>query len=334
MFRPTKIRHYVAFMQSREFSAEETLAGTGLSLGELKDPGLLVDFQHYQTVVANMIRLSGNQGIGLEVGSETEVTDFGIVGHAMICSATARDALQLWIRFSNALVGTLLALRLDEHADHGWTLSLSEVRPMGFLYNFGVEEILTMAVRLGGALTRRPLTPSRLELSYPAPAHEALYREHFGCEPHFNSRRTRIEFATPSLSTPLKGSDPEFNEICLRHCSQILRQISSDTPIVAQIRAQLLNRLNGIPSFDEIAHNLGVSPRSLRRHLQLEGHSFSTLLNQFRIDVAKEYVGESRMSTKEIAFALGFRDINAFRRAFKSWTGRTVHEFRDSPGNE
>jgi AraC-like DNA-binding protein len=63
--------------------------------------------------------------------------------------------------------------------------------------------------------------------------------------------------------------------------------------------------------------------------LHEEGHSFKTLLNEFRVDLAKEYLGTSRMTAKETAYLLGFKDSNAFRRAFKSWTGKTIHEFRE-----
>src|SRR5690606_189095 len=105
MFRPNKIRHYVAFMEARGFSPEAVLEGTGLRVTDLKNPGHLVDFTQYQTVVANMFRLTGNQGIGLEVGSECELTDFGIVGYGMMSAPTAREALHLWLRYSNTLVG-------------------------------------------------------------------------------------------------------------------------------------------------------------------------------------------------------------------------------------
>jgi hypothetical protein len=80
-----------------------------MTLAQLKNPSCLVDFEQHQAVVANMMRLTGNQGIGLDVGRESELTDFGIVGHAMMSSKTARDALGLWLRYSNALVGRSFA---------------------------------------------------------------------------------------------------------------------------------------------------------------------------------------------------------------------------------
>jgi AraC-like DNA-binding protein len=329
MFRPTKIRHYVAFMKSRGFGAAEVLAGSHIEPAQLHNPAHLIDFAAYQTVVANMIRLTGKQGIGLEVGKESELTDFGIVGHAMMSSKTGRDALQLWLRYSNALVGMLITLHLEEHEHGAWSLTISEMRPMGFLYNFGVEEILTIAIKIGEVQTRQPFAPAAIELSYPAPAHHALYMEYLGCVPRFNTGTTRVRFEAPDLEQPIRGSDEEFNAICLQHCSQILRQIAEDSPLVSRIRSLLLSRIKGLPSLQDLARELCMSDRTLRRRLQAEGHSYQNVINEFRMDLAKEYLGTSRMTPKETAYLLGFKDANAFRRAFKAWTGQTIHDFRE-----
>jgi AraC-like DNA-binding protein len=329
VFRPIKIRHYVAFMEARGFSADAVLENSHIDPQQLKHPACLVDFAQYQTVVANMIRLTDNQGIGLEVGNESELTDLGIVGHAMMSSKTARDALDLWLRYSNALVGMLITMRLEEYADGSWSLTLSQIRPTGFLYNFAVEELLVLAVRMGEALARTPFLPSAVELSYPAPTHHAQYAAYLRCEPRFNCRQTRIRFAAPSLSVPLKGADEEFNAICLQHCHQIFRKITTDSPLVSRIHSLVLGRVQGIPGLNELADELGMSPRSLRRHLSMEGHTYTQLINDFRADLAKEYLGASGLTAKETSYLLGFKDTNAFRRAFKSWTGRTIHEFRE-----
>jgi AraC-like DNA-binding protein len=329
VFRPHRIRQYLAFMERRGHRAEAVLAGSGLDAAQLRSPGCLVDFHHCQAVAANMIRLSGNQGIGFEVGAEAELTDFGIVGHAMMSSPNAREALGLWLRYSNALVGNLLRLEAGEEEDGSWSLTIQEARPLGFLYNFVVEETLTIGVRMAEALTKVPFVPSCVELTYPAPAHQDLYEAHLKCRPRFHCRHTRITFGT-GLDLALRGSDEEFHAICLRHCNQIMRQVVADSPLASRIRSVLLTQAKVPPSFEALADTLGMSPRSLRRHLREEGHSYSDLLNQFRCDLAKEYIGKSNLTAKEAAFLLGFRDTNAFRRAFKSWTGLTIHAFRDA----
>ena len=71
-----------------------------------------------------------------------------------------------------------------------------------------------------------------------------------------------------------------------------------------------------------------MSSRTLRRQLQNEGHSYQSLVRDFRADLAREFLLSTSMPAKEIAYLLGFDDVHSFRRAFKTWTGLTPGEFR------
>lgn len=329
MFRPIKIRQYVNYMAVRGHAPAAVLEGSGIPVDQLTSPSYLVEFTQYQTVVKNLIRLTGNQAIGFDIGRASELTDLGIVGHAMMSAKTARQALELWIGFSNSLVGMMSSLRLDEEPRGGWSLTITDKLPMGFTYNFAVEEILMIATRLGEALTKEPFMPTSLELSYPAPSHHDLYEKYLGCRPHFNNRRSRVVFSAPQLDVRVRGYDEEFNAICLQHCKQIMRQITSDSPVASRVRSLLLAKAHGIPHVDELAAELNMSSRTLRRHLQEEGMTYKGLVHTLRLDLAQQYLKISRLTVKETAFLLGFKDVNAFRRAFKVWTGHTIHEYLD-----
>jgi AraC-like DNA-binding protein len=331
VFRPTKIRHYVSYMQQVGYGSEAVLAGSGILAEDIATPTLLIDFAQYRTVVANMIALTGNQGLGLEVGADAEISDLGVVGHAIMSSETPRDALGLWLRYSNALVGQVIRLKVDEHSRGSWSLSIAEATPAGFLYNFCVEEFAMMAIRLGSHVTRLDVMPTRIELNYPEPKHSDRYRELFTCPIHFNAPSTRLLFDGISLSHKMRGYDPELNELCVRHCGNVLRQISLDIPLVARIRARLLAKTTAPPALGELATDLGLSERTLRRRLSQEGYSYLDLVRQFRKELAMEYLRVSRLTAKETAHLLGFKDTNAFRRAFRSWTGKTVHQYQDAP---
>src|SRR5690606_7589785 len=109
-------------------------ADSGVSAAQLQDPACLFDFTQYQTVVKNLIRLTGNQAIGFEIGRESELADFGVVGYAMMSSRTARDALGLWRSYSNSVAGMMMSLELDEFSDGRWALTISDQLPMGFVF--------------------------------------------------------------------------------------------------------------------------------------------------------------------------------------------------------
>lgn len=327
MLRPLKIRQYIAIMQAKGFAPELVLADTGIDPAHLADPALLVDLRQCQAVVSNMIRLTGDQGLGFEVGGYARLTDLGVVGHAIMSSRTLRQAVSLWMSYSNALVGVLSTLKLEEEPSGRWSLTISEVVPTGFLYNFSVEEVLMMIMKLGAVLVDEPIRPASLEFSYPAPAHQDLYFRHFRCPIRFSSWRTRVVIQQPELDRQFRSRDEEFNEICQQYCSRIARQIDSGGPVASRLRSMLLRSPGAVPALNAAAAQLGMSSRSLRRHLAEEGTSYQQLVSQFRCDLAREYLSVPNIPPKEVAYLLGFRDANAFRRAFKAWTGQTILEF-------
>lgn len=326
MLRPTKIRFYVNVMQSRGFAAEQVLEGSGLDGQQLADPNCLVNLSQCKTVVANMIRLTGDQGIGLEMGRQVQVSDFGIIVHAIMSAKTLRQAVGYWIQNSN-LSGTLIDIRVLDEAE-GWTVTFSEIEPLGFIFNFCVEETLVIGTRLAAVLSAQPVDIVGMLLSFPAPLHAPLYQEVFGCPIQFNAPRCSITIRSPHFDTPLPSKDEELNEVLRRQCSRVMRQIAGSSPVSSRLRGLLLGHSGPMPKLEDTAQRLGMSARTLRRHLQQEGTSYQTVVDNFRFDLAAEYLASDDLAAKEIGFLLGFRDTNAFRRAFKAWSGQTIQDYR------
>ena len=72
-----------------------------------------------------------------------------------------------------------------------------------------------------------------------------------------------------------------------------------------------------------------MSQRTLRRKLSIEGVSFSQLLNNLRLALAKQYLSGSAIAVTEIAYQLGYSSPSTFARAFKQQTEISPVEFRN-----
>jgi AraC-like DNA-binding protein len=70
-----------------------------------------------------------------------------------------------------------------------------------------------------------------------------------------------------------------------------------------------------------VATRLGMSQRTLARHLAEEGTNFSAMLTEIRRDLATRYLKDESLSISQIAWLLGFQDLGAFSHAFKRWNG-------------
>jgi AraC-like DNA-binding protein len=73
---------------------------------------------------------------------------------------------------------------------------------------------------------------------------------------------------------------------------------------------------------------LGMSPRTLQRHLAEEEKTFSRLLQSVRFRAAQQLLRDPAMPLNEIAMRLSYADSANFIRAFKRWTGVGPSEFR------
>jgi AraC-like DNA-binding protein len=80
----------------------------------------------------------------------------------------------------------------------------------------------------------------------------------------------------------------------------------------------------------EIARRLGMSPRTLARRLASEGLTFSGILDEQKVALAKSYLADGDLPVSQIAWLLGYREVSAFTHAFKRWTGTTRRQARTS----
>ena len=329
ILKPTMIRYYVNAMTARGYKANSVLSGSGINESQLSSPSLLVDARQSDIVVSNMLRLTGNPALAFDIGGSMRLSDFGILAHAMMSSKTLGEAQRLSFRFYN-LMGGRTQLQYKQIGNGGAVTVCDTLDAKDPVRRFYVEEVMMIGIRIGEDLLGGPYCLSECFFAYPAPAYADLYSKRAGCKVNFGSQQNLFIKKESLLRTPLRGNDPGFHEICLRHCKQITRQISSDHPIVAQLQSVVLSKISDIPSLPAAAQILGLSARSLRRHLQQEGTNYQAIIDAIRLDLAKEYLKTEQLQVKEMAGLLGYRSTSTFSRAFKDWTGMTVQQYRNS----
>jgi AraC-like DNA-binding protein len=139
-----------------------------------------------------------------------------------------------------------------------------------------------------------------------------------------------IAFEKRVAELPVVSADPYLNRLLLEYCEEALshRRLTrgSFRSSVENVIAPLLP--HGRARADIVAHELGVSPRTLARRLEAEDLTFSSLLQKLREDLARRYLADDHLSVSQIAWLLGYREIGAFSHAFKRMTGKTPREAR------
>jgi AraC-like DNA-binding protein len=166
-------------------------------------------------------------------------------------------------------------------------------------------------------------------MSYRAPRSAERYESLFGCPLRFGAPRTTIRVWKEWFDSPASPHDAEFNAICVQHCESVQRRVEQARPLTSELRWLFTRSDSGaLPSLEDAAARLHLTSRTLRRRLREEGTNYRNQVDEFRAERARQYLSYGNLSSKEIAFALGFQEQSAFRHAFKAWTGMTVREYR------
>ena len=79
----------------------------------------------------------------------------------------------------------------------------------------------------------------------------------------------------------------------------------------------------------DVAEKVYVSHWHLSKLLNSTGKSFSDLLNEIRIENAKELMEDSSLHIADISERVGFADTAHFSRVFKKYTGMSANEYRN-----
>lgn len=108
-----------------------------------------------------------------------------------------------------------------------------------------------------------------------------------------------------------------------------LSEMDTDDTFSAKVRSVLVELLPaGKSTIEDVASSLGMSKRNLQRKLKEEDTTFQKQLNHVRELLAKNYINNTNLSSEDIAYLLGYQDLNSFFRAFSLWTGMSVTAYK------
>ncbi|WP_438292342.1 AraC family transcriptional regulator [Streptomyces sp. HUAS TT7] len=196
---------------------------------------------------------------------------------------------------------------------------------------FLAECLVIIWHRLCSWLVGRRIPLTRAAFGYPPPPHKDEYESLFGCPVRFGDTRTEAVFDAHWLTAPLVRDEAALGQMLRRSPFELLSRRAYGTTVGEQVGRALSAALRAsprLPTLDETAARLAMSPATLRRRLAQEGTSFQQLKDAVRRDAAIAGLAEGREPIAEIAARLGFAEDTSFHRAFRRWTGATPGSYR------
>lgn len=304
------------------------LQGTGLSLSDVMDAQTrIADETEIAIIEQALAILPYKAGHGIRVGKSLRVTTFGIWGLAIMASPRFRDAFETVIRFSE-LSFLLSTIRLEESGGKARSVMEMDQLPES-IHRFLFERYYAASTTF-----LREMMPN-LDLSYfelHLPFEDAKYASKLS---EITGRKiiggqADFALAMPSewLDQPLPQADPIAHAHFVGQCETMLRERQELPDHAAKIREFIIRGGHFSPRLEDVASEARMSARSFRRRLSEEGTSFTEVVLQTRMTLAKELLSTAGLSVNIVAHKLGYSETASFSRAYTKWWGQNPRQAR------
>jgi AraC-like DNA-binding protein len=320
------LRKAHSLMTAKGIDSAALLANTELSLADLAEPYHLVSAAQARMFYLNLLRLAGRDGVGLEIGWRTALSDMGPHGMALATERTAGESLRkTWEIRDN------YNLLLDWEYEVTESLLIHHIRCAEkdeklriFLMERGMATLQAHSEELLGPEAK----PLRVLLDYRAPANIEQYNDVFRCPLRFQQAHTQLHYPVGWLDKRIETCDPQAAAVLGALRTSLHEKLASRGNIVDDVKMALRRNPGVFPGLGSIAEDLAMSSRTLRRKLGQHDVRYQDLLDAERRRVAEDFLLNTTMSIQQIADQCGFSDAQNFSQSFRRWLGMSPTQFR------
>lgn len=319
-----------ALLSELGVDARAVLGEAGFDPAYFDDPDLPASYLSLGRLLAHCAATTECTHLGLLLGMRGGPETVGVAGHLMKHATKVGAALADLARY------------LDLH-DRGGVVTLDmDGDPCALGYAViepGVEasdQIHDLALAIGCNMMRtlcgRSWTPSIVELPRRRPRDAEPWRRFYRAPVVFDAPRGALRFPRRWLEAPVPTADRSLHEFLQRHADAARGE--AEAGVVFEVQRVVRGCIaEGGGHAAQVAHLLGVHPRTLNRQLAAAGATFQQVRDEVLHTMALQLLRATSMSVAAAAAALGYADATAFIRAFRRWTGHTPAQWRRDRGN-
>ncbi len=303
------------------------LRTVGIPRERLDDPDARLPNRDVGALWSKAHELSGDPALPLHVAEACPLGAYKVIDYMAATARTVGEAFRFSARYF-PLINTAVRLLIDEARDPVTFDVAGEGGPAGVSRPY-VEYCLSVFVLHVRAATGVAFPLRRVTIAHPPPPDLGEHERIFGCPVAFGADHNRLEIGRAAWEAPTTGPQPGVLRVLAGHAELRRSKLPRGPDLVERTRRAIGGRLRGgDPSLESVARELGMSDRSLQRHLGELGYTFSALADEVREATARLYLEQPDIALAEVGYLLGFADQSAFNRAFKRWTGSTPRQAR------
>ena len=316
----------IRLLERRGISEEALLSGLELTRDYWQSPGQRVPVHLFEGLVRRAIALTGDDWLGWEFGASMTMSTHGFLGYAALSSETLGDAIDLAVKYFRTR-STFTDLQLLIEGDTA-VLQLEELVALNDLAPFVVESLFASFHFMAMKVVPDLEMDGELRFGYPEPDYFQRLKPLIPVPCLFDCAYHQMRFPAHRLERRLRFADPRLAHMAAAQCEQELASIKVPPRLLGQVRRIVLSQPGRFPGVDEVASDLHMSSRTLKRKLQQLGTSYQKILDDLRKGLAVEHLTQTETTVDDIALMLGYSDASNFARAFRRWTGRSPTDYR------
>lgn len=322
----SNIKPLIKLMVADGVDFSELLANTKLDAADLTNPHKSVSIHQYLQLILNTRAAVPSSIYALQLGEQFFTNYDGALACRVMSCENALQAMELLITYQ-ALFTQVLTLDFEVIDDTG-VFTIEERIPLGSAFGHFVEYAFAALYSLGRFCLGKKHINLAFEFAQPENARRQAFQSFFQNPVSFNCAHNRAFMPLETLVLPCVFHDEVQAQSNEKLCMQLLTQIRNDAEIIKKVKAAMREMPFNRVSLESVCERLHISTRSLRRHLQDNGSSFSVLLENERKRIAEHRLHKKDVTVEKLAELLGYQSAASFSRAFKRWYGVSPIQFR------
>ena len=315
-------KNYADLLKAYEISVDEVLRRAQIPLDVFARENPCVTSGEYYRFMKAIDDIVPNKELPIQLATAENIETITPPIFAAYCSGNARECIKRIAQYKS-LAGAIVFLVNEEISGIKVSICGEEDVELPEII-VGIEMVLLL--NLIRKATKKQIVPQKIIVRKPFTNPE--YEKFLGIKADVGKSDT-IAFSIQDAEIPFITRNESMWNFFEPELKKRLSEMDTDDTFSAKVRSILVEILpSGKSAIEDVCYKLGVSKRTLQRKLKEEETTFQKQLNHTRELLAKNYMQNTQLSSEDIAYLLGYQDLNSFFRAFSLWTGKTVTEYK------
>ena len=281
-------------------------------------PGIYLPYANYLKLMDCAARATGVPHFGLEMTRSATTETLGTAGIIMTQAETVGAAWRALAEFYG-IHDTYGTVRLQEAVDYaiiGYGIPRRDLS--------GTRQIYDVAAGVCNNIMKQFCGPGYRALGYgfpyPQPDDLSCYAILGTDQLRFETDALEMYCDLKLLERKIEGRSAEMRSVLDNYFAS--RDVGKPYSISRKVE-DIIRRLlpSGHCTLPLIADTLSVTERTLQVRLEAEQTSFRQLLEKVRREIATYHLRRGDMQLTQLALVLGYSELSAFSRGFRSWYG-------------